>query len=345
MWVVLTPPPPGPFDGISDYAARLAHALDAHMPTRCVVAGQDSLPPASGVEAVCLQYNPSASLAQLTSEIGEWVRVVRAAGAPVIVTVHEYWPPADGTLRRWWHRRAARRQLAAFLTVATAVVVAQEISARELAESGITDLPIEVVPVGSNIAVTASPTARTGGVLVFGQPAAMDPGAMHQVALWLEGQAPGVQLRWVARSAREVHEWWTLRANGNPALLLVHEALPEGEVSGLLRSATLGLAFHADGTSARRTTLAALLTHEVPTIALVGKATDTWITECPALALVSMNELATIPATMDAVLADVARRVAMGAAAAGCAAQHVTWPVIAARYARLLNGRARGLAT
>lgn len=346
MWVIVCPPPTGPFDGIADYAARLARALNNHHETRLVVAGRDTLPEANQVDAVSLQYFPGTALSSVAPGGGRWIEAVRRRQRRVVVTVHEYWPPSDGTVGRWLRRRVARRRLEWVLRTADGIVVAQEISSRELRAAGVVGaLPLTVVPVGSNIDVTAPMVERAGGLVVFGQPAAMDPSAMRAVAMWLRRQPEPVRLTWVAREAAEVEEWWRTRAQGDPGRLLVRAALPEAEVSVVLRGATAGLACHADGTSGRRTTLAALLVHGVPTIALSGKATDGWIAECAGLALVPADRPEAIPATIDAVCADSPRRTAMTTAALACGDRHVAWPVIADRYARLFEGSERGVAT
>lgn len=343
MWVVLSPSPPGPFDGISDYAARLAAALDALHPTTLVMAGRDALPAVEDVDAVSLQYFPGTAADTGTPEVRQWLDAIRGRCCPVVVTVHEYWPPPDGTARRWLRRWLARRQLQSVLRCADAIVVAQEISERELRASGLVGArPVAVVPVGSNIAVTAPVGPREGGVVIFGQPAAMDPRAVREVVRWLNSQTPEVRATWVARSAEEVDQWWRTHAIEGRSRVDVRAALPEPVVSAVLRQATVGLALHADGTSARRTTLAALLVHGVPTIALVGAATDRWIAECEGLARIPQEQPQAIPGTIDAVYADPDRRTAMTHASQQCADRHVAWPVIAARYAQLLGAQTRG---
>ena len=117
-----------------------------------------------------------------------------------------------------------------------------------------------------------------------------------------------------------------------------HGALPESEISARLQAATLGLAPYADGASARRTTLAALMQHAVPTLALQGVATDGWLREHGGLAFVPDAAPAAFVSTIGALLADPDRRAALSRAARTAYGTHMSWPAIADAYVRALAG-------
>jgi glycosyltransferase involved in cell wall biosynthesis len=114
--------------------------------------------------------------------------------------------------------------------------------------------------------------------------------------------------------------------------------LPEAEISARLQAATLGLAPYADGASARRTTLAALMQHGVPIVALQGVATDRWLVERGGLALVPHADPAAFVSAVRTLLADPHQRAALSREARMSYDTHMSWPAIADAYVRALAG-------
>lgn len=337
-WLVVSPAGAGRFDGIGDYAARLAAALGRIAPTDLHVTGEGSWPAAADVDAIFHQYSPSAPHGALRRDEDRWIDLVSRAGRPVVVTIHEYWPPPDGSLRRALSRARLRRRVRRVAARASAVVVTQDISAVGLRAAGVLGRrPVHVVPVGSNIAPVANPPgARDGGLMLFGQAAAMDPAVMRALARSRASAGSRVPLIWLSRSADEARDWWVRVAGGDAKDVQCLGALSESELSQRLHAATLGLAPYADGASARRTTLAALMQHGVPTLALQGVATDRWLREHGGLAFVPDADPAAFVSAIGALLADPHRRAALSRAARTAYDTHMSWPTIADAYVRAL---------
>ena len=343
-WLVLSPAPAGRFNGIGDYAARLAAALGSFAATDLLVTGEGDWPALADVGAVFHQYSPAAPYGALWRDENRWLDRVARAGRPVVVTIHEYWPPANGSLKRALYRAYLRRRIRRVAARATAVLVTQELSVGRLRAAGILPArcPVHVVPVGSNVTpAVCAPGPRDGGLLLFGQAAHMHPAVMRAVAQWRVASGAREPLTWVSRSADEARAWWCRVAGGRAGDVRCLGGLPEAELSQLLSAATLGLAPYADGASGRRTTLAALMQHAVPTLSLQGMGTDEWLRrDGPALATDS-DPAAFVPA-IETLLADPDRRAALSRAARSAFETHMSWPTIADAYARALeSGKGR----
>jgi glycosyltransferase involved in cell wall biosynthesis len=108
--------------------------------------------------------------------------------------------------------------------------------------------------------------------------------------------------------------------------------LPADLLSRRLQEVTIGLALYADGASTRRSSLAALLEHGLPIVALEGRYTDDRLRTSGALLFVSPDERVAVPQAVEALLADPARRHEMSAAAGRLFSQQLAWPIIAAAY-------------
>lgn len=339
-WLVLGATEAGRFDGIGDYAARLATALQRIAPTSLHVSGQGQWPSVAAVGAVFHQYSPAAPKGAAWRDEARWLDLVSRAGRPVIVTIHEYWPPSNGTLRRAVLRAHLKRRVRRVAARASAVIVAQDISARQLTASGVLGAtPVHVVPVPSNITAMACPPGpRDGGLLLFGQAAAMHPAVMRALARWRATTGPREPLTWLSRSADEARDWWQRIAGGRAEDVECLGGLPEAEISRRLCTATAGLAPYADGASARRTTLAALMQHGVPTLALEGIATDDWLRRCGGLAWVPDADPSAFVAAIGGLLADAGTRDTLSRAATTVYERHMSWPTIAAAYVRALEG-------
>lgn len=337
-WLVVSPAGAGRFDGVGDYAARLAGALGRIAPADVHVTGEGSWPAVADIDAIFHQYSPAAPRGALLRAEDRWIDLVSRAGRPVVVTIHEYWPPPDGSLRRAFGRARLRRRVRRVAARASAVVVTQDISAAELREAGVVGgCPVHVVPVGSNIAPVANPPGRRdGGLMIFGQAAAMDPAVMRALAAWRAAAGGREPLTWLSRSADEARQWWMRVAGGRAEDVRCLGALPESEISQRLHAATLGLAPYADGASARRTTLAALMQHGVPTLALQGVATDGWLRQQGGLAWAPGPDPVAFASAITPLLADPHQRAALSRAARTAYDTHMSWPTIAEAYVRAL---------
>lgn len=333
-WVVVSPTPAGRHDGIGDYAALLAAALtdSSRVPVRVAVAGLDALPDAGSVGGVLFQYSPSAPF----DVVRAWLDEVHAQGRPLVVTVHEYWPPATWSPWRVWLRRRLRRRLAHLARLASVLVLTQEIGQREIVASGVSGSTPVVVPVGSNIARSAHAAVRDGGMVLFGQPAAMQLDVLAAVARWMAAEPGGRRLTWIGRSLEELQQARDAAGfdTGHVTLL---GGVPDTEVSAVLARATVGLAPYANGASARRTTLAAMLQHGVPIVGIAGVATDSWLQGPAGMHTVPDGHPAAFVAALDALWRDARARQRLGDDAVRLFETHMSWTRIAGAYASLMQ--------
>ena len=337
-WLVLSPARAGRFNGIGDYAARLAAALGRIAPTDLLVTGEGDWPAVADVGAVFHQYSPAAPYGALWRDENRWLDEVSRAGRPVVVTVHEYRPPSNGSLRRALYRAYLRRRVRRVAVRASAVVVTQELSVGRLRAAGIlAACPVHVVPVGSNISPGVCPPGpRRGGLLLFGQPAHMHPAVLRAMAQWRMTAGAREPLTWVSRSADEARDWWQRIAGGRAQDIQCLGGLPEVEISRLLSAATLGLAPYVDGASGRRTTLAAFMQHAVPTLSLQGAGTDEWLRRDGPVLVTDADPRAFVSA-IEALLVDTDRRATLSRAARTAFDTHMSWTVIADAYVRALT--------
>lgn len=334
VWVVTAPASRGVFDGISDYAALLAGALASTHNTRVVVSDRDALPSSDEVEGVLHQYSPHFQSKQLDA----WLQTLHARGVPIIVMVHEYWPPASWSPRRMLLRWKNRRRLVALLRLASAVIVAEEIYQRELQAARVAGgKTIHVIPVGSNITRTGTTQVRDGGVVLFAQPAAFRRDHLAAVAGWLAESADRPQLTWIGRSLDELQRAWRgIAPHGRPAVTFVGGA-DEVVVSALLQRATVGIAPYANGASGRRSTLAAMLQHGVPLVATSGISTDSWLRASPGLVRVADDDPAAFVEALAALLRDADARNRLSRNAEVLYETHMAWSRVADRYRALMS--------
>ncbi len=334
-WVVVSPAPAGHHDGIGDYAARLATAVrDAGVADVCVVVQDvDALPDAATVGGVLFQYSPSARF----DAVHAWLRTVRSHGHPLIVTVHEYWPPATMSPWRAWLRWCLRRRVQHLAREASVLVLTQEIGRREVVASGVTGAtPVVVVPVGSNITRSAAEAVRDGGLVLFGQPAAMQLDVVAAVARWMAGDPGGRRLTWIGRSLEELQQASTAAGLDVDHVTLLG-GIPDAAVSTVLAKATLGLAPYANGASARRSTLAAMLQHGVPVVGITGVATDSWLQGSPGLRLVPDGRPGAFVNAVDALWRELDARRRLGDDAERLFDAHMSWARIAGAYTSLMQ--------
>lgn len=333
-WVVTAPAPAGVFDGIGDYAARLATALASTEQTQLVVGDRDPLPALADVAGVLHQYSPHSQ----SRTFDRWLQAAAVHGVPVVVTVHEYWPPASWSPRRAVLRWQNRRRLGALLRAASAVVVTQEIYARELLADGVcAGKNIHVIPVGSNITRFDASAERTGGLVLFGQPASFERAHLAALAAWLAEGVDRPRFTWIGRSGDELERaWHDLGATTSDAVRLVGGA-DEAGVSALLGQATIGLAPYANGASGKRTTLAALLQHGVPTVATTGIVTDSWLQTSDGVQTVADDDPRAFVDAVETLLRDSSERERLSRTAEALFSTRLAWPHLAGQYRAVMN--------
>jgi glycosyltransferase involved in cell wall biosynthesis len=333
-WVITAPAPAGVFDGIGDYASRLAAALGSTHRMCLVVSGRDPLPSPDQVAGVLHQYSPHARSPQLY----EWLQSVHARRVPIVVTVHEYWPPASWSPRRAMLRWQNRRRLVALLRLATAVVVTQDIYSRELQAAGLLEgKAVHVIPVGSNISRAGVSAPRDGGLVLFGQPASFERTHLAALAAWMAEDSVRPRLTWVGRSLDELQRaWHDVAPAGSDAVTFVGGA-DEAVVSAQLLRATVGLAPYSNGASGKRTTLAALLQHGVPTVVTAGIATDAWLTTSHGVVAVSGDDPRAFLDAVDTLLQDSGARARLSSGAETLFSTRLAWPRLAAQYGVVMH--------
>jgi hypothetical protein len=363
-WLILSPSMPGRFDGIGDYAWHLARALGAHGETRLVVRTAERVP--AGVQdvevvsswrdladeawrarartarGVVVQYLPQAFLRGDLRGFLRWLDEARRAARPVVLTIHEYWPPADGRLRRAALRAVYRRVLSSLLARSTHVVCSQPQAVQALeAARVVVGCPASVVPVGSNIERRGARAEDRGGRLVlFGQPAAMHEPTMAAFGEWLSRHAAPLPATWIGRSSEEMRAYWQNRVQRPIALVHVQGGLAADVVSADLLGATVGLAPYVNGASTRRTTLTALLEHGLPVVGLDGPETSDLLRESGAILFSAEGDPAAFVRGIDALAGDAGRRARMSRAADRLFHDHLSWPCIARAYLAALGATA-----
>lgn len=332
-WIVTAPCAAGRGDGIADYAHALADTLagdGTHV--RVVVAGRDPLPGHAEVAGVLHQYSPHAS----TPALQRWTLALGRAHVPVVLTIHEYWPPANGTLRRYVLRTRLRWRLERLAAAAAALVVSNEWAANELVETGVLPHAPTLIPIGSAIPRVPSTGPRDGGLVIFGQPASFEDGYVAAVERWRRTVSPMPALTWVSRSTEELTRVWTGIASDTTGVRLAG-FLSADAVSEVLSRATLAIAPYSGGASGRRSTLAALLQHGVPCVALDGRAADSWARGTDGLVTMAPDSPEGFVARVDRLWHDAAAREHLSAAAVRLHDAHLTWDTIGAAYRALMH--------
>lgn len=341
--LIVSPSRHGEFDGIGDYSDRLSRAMSMATPVTHVTMGPQLRDvTAADVSAVLLQYYPRAFLGAEGRTVRRWLRTMRAAGVPVVLTMHELWPPRDRSLRRMGARAVMRYMAGRVIAESSAVVCTQDRNVVELTRAGLVKPPrTTVIPVGSNIERVDTPPLPPRSpqtVTMFGQPAAMHGPTLAALADWLEQQRGMVTLRWLNRSAAEAQQTWVDQLRLSTAHIEFFGGLPIPEASAVLASADLALAPYVDGVSTRRTTLVAQLQHGRPIVGTDGESTGALLRHQSALALSPVGSPADFVGTVNTLLGEPATRIAMGEAAAALFDAEFSWPRIAAAYLRLLDG-------
>jgi len=340
-WRVISPAQSGVFDGIGDYAALLTDALRPWHAAELFVRTHtwrevDSIDVANTAGAI-VQYLPQAFLHGDSRALLRWLDRLRAAGKPVVLTVHEYWPPLDGTMRRAAIRLWFKRMLRAFLRRSTGIVTSQEFSAHEL-QVFAPARHITAIPVGSSIPrigprVAAAPATP---LVAFGQPAALHAPTMKALGQWLATAPAETSLTWLGRSSDEMRATWCDVWKLPATRVTFAGGRPAAEVSAVLQAARIGLAPYENGASTRRTSLVAMLEHGLPVVAVDGLYTSDWLRDSGACAWSPEGQPSAFTAALTALVADHPRQSILSSNASALFDARLSWPRIGEAYARVL---------
>jgi glycosyltransferase involved in cell wall biosynthesis len=354
-WLIVSPALPGRFDGIGDYSWNLARALSASGPAHVIARSGDAGPPPEGVETVAswrglgrdawrrraraargilVQYAPHAFLRGDLRPLLSWLDEARLARCPVVLTVHEYWPPADGSLRRAARRAVYLRLLKTVVSRSTHIVVTQQQGWDALTDARLL-MPgaATMVPVGSNIERRGDRSEPADPSLVlFGQPANWHEPTMAAFGAWLRSAASPPRVTWMNRSSEDMRASWCDRLGLPESLITLRGALAADAVSAELLGASIGLAPYVNGASTRRTTFVSMLQHGLPVVGLDGGATSETLRASGAIAFSPEGDPESFVRQLVAVMGDRDRRMTMSRAAEHLFEAHLSWPCIARSY-------------
>lgn len=351
-WWVIAPPAEGSFDGIAHYSAELAKAINAIEPAklispaswRALHESHAALARTDAVKGILLQYSPPSFVKTDLPKLLSILALVRKRGLPVVTTVHEYWPPPSSSPKRMVWRWLCRKALAAVITRSSAVATTTPYAAGQLEEAGFGSAKFTaVIPVGTGIQVGRRPAearaASEGGqaqtFVIFGQPVAFDREVVLHFARWAAAQTPRPRVIWVARGAAEIQSWW--RSIGAPDVVEIRAGLPAADVSQLLSEATIGLAPYVDGASTRRSSLAALIAHGLPIVALDGRYTDDRLRKSGGLLMSPLENGPAFVANVERMIGDQQVRSASATSVAKLYETELSWPRIAQQYLEVLK--------
>lgn len=330
-WLVVAPPPVGPFDGIADFSRGLADAVNATQPAKLAFSRAE-LAEDAGLRGVFLQYYPNAFVTMELPALLSQMSKLRARGVPIVTTVHEYWPPASSSLKREVWRMLCKQTLKAVAARSSHLVATTPYAAGHLVRSGIAPAAkFSVIPVPSNIpAVAARAPGPAPALVMFGQPYVLDRAVVLALARWIEHQSPRPRWIWIARSVAEMKKFWA--EIGAPNVIEFHGELPAADVSALIVQGTIGLGLYDDGVSTRRTTLTALLAHGLPVVGLEGRYTDGRLRDSGGFLLSPIGDAAALIANLQRLLNDASLQSSLASAAARLHAGELSWTRVAEQY-------------
>jgi glycosyltransferase involved in cell wall biosynthesis len=173
--------------------------------------------------------------------------------------------------------------------------------------------------------------------VIFGQPAALQTSVLAAVARWMAESPERPPLTWIGRSSDEMQQAWHAATGTGAARVTFVGGAEEAVVSGILQRATIGLAHYENGASAKRTTLAALLQHGVPTVATIGIATDSWLQATTGLCGVPDGDADAFVRAVDRLWRDAPARARLSRDAQTLYDGQMDWPRIATAYAALMT--------
>jgi glycosyltransferase involved in cell wall biosynthesis len=330
-WLVVAPPPVGPFDGIADFSRGLAGAINSIEPAS-VCFSRARLAEDAEIKGLFLQYYPNAFVSKDLPALLSQMSKLRARGVPIVTTIHEYWPPASSSVKRALWRMLCKQTLKAVASRSSRLVTTTPYASGHLVRSGIAPAEkFSVIPVPTNIPAVAPRAAHAGPALVmFGQPYVLDRAVVLGLARWLETQSPRPRWIWIARSVAEMKTFWT--EIGAPAVVEFHGELPAADVSALIAQGSIGLGVYDDGVSTRRTTMTALLAHGLAIVGLDGRYTDGLLRDSGAFLLSPLLNPTALVANVQRVLGDPDLRTSLGSAASRLHDDHLAWPRVAQQY-------------
>jgi glycosyltransferase involved in cell wall biosynthesis len=336
-WLIVAPPPVGPFDGIADFSRGLATAINEIEPAS-VSFSRAELADAEA-RGIFLQYYPNAFATKALPRLLSLMSKLRARGVPIVTTVHEYWPPASSSLKRAVWRVLCKQTLKAVAKRSSHLVTTTPYASGHLIRSGIAPAAkFSVIPVPTNIpAVARGASARAPALVMFGQPYVLDRAVVLGLARWMETRSPRPRWIWIARSVAEMKKFWA--EIGAPDVIEFHGELPAAAVSALIAQGTVGLGVYDDGVSTRRTTLTALLAHGRPIVGLDGRYTDGRLRDSGAFVLSPLLDAPALIANVQRVLDDADLRASLGAAASRLHDQDLAWPRVAQQYLSALRDK------
>lgn len=332
-WWVVSSTPTGPFDGIVDFSRELAAAINETEPAR-VIASHAGLAETAGTtpRGIFLQFYPQAFVTLELPKLLSNLSRLRARGVPVVTTVHEYWPPPSGSIKRGVWRWLCRRALNAVASRSSRLVVTTPYAGRFLAESGIrAAADAAVIPVGTNIPAAArSPKGQPLAIAMFGQPAIFDRGVVLALARWIEKQSPRPRWFWNARNVDEMRAWW--RDLGAPDVIEFHGGQPAADVGKLLGEADLAVGLYDDGASTRRGTIAAFIATGLPIVAFDGRYTDDLLRKSGGFLFSPLGDAPAFIRNLERAINDEPLRREMAAASSRLHDSHMSWSRIAEQY-------------
>jgi hypothetical protein len=372
-FLVVCPTAPGRLDGVADYAGWLSTHLSATAPTVLVGLGGEAggQPEPTGAPLVhrvavptwrelwrtrrsapfcqgvaVLQYVPQLYLNSLDfGWLVLWLATLRLSGRPVVVTVHEYAVPAEGSAKRAAGRAAMLAVILVVGSLATRLVVTFDLPRRRLGRLLFwKSHRIVAVPVGSNIPVPPSIAPRGGAGLtcaIFGQPEAMRGSLVAAIGGWLAQAGEGTRVRWIGRSQSAIEAFLRAHCGESAGAFEVAAGRSAAEVSALLADSDVCLAPIVDGVSSRRTTVAAALAHGLPIVGTDGICTDEIFRWTEACRLVSPDDAPGFVREVDTLAADHRLRRRRGRAARDLFEMSFSWDRITRAYLTQLSTVAR----
>lgn len=265
----------------------------------------------------------------------------RVGGPAVALVVHEPYSVEAG-LRTQVQGRWQRLQLGLLTRLATVVLTSTE-HYRDRIHAVDRGVAVTLLPTPTTIEVITSEPARGAEhfvVAVLGNAhPARDLAAIEQALAALAREAPisVLNLGWEAPALR-VPDGTRLIRPGD---------LPADELSALLQTADLYLVPFTDGTSLRRTTLAAGLAHGLPCLGTDGVQTDPELRgpRRPVALTPAGDPGAFARAAVGLMRASPTERSALGERGRRFYEERVSWPTAAARVTAALGLDDRGSAT
>ena len=289
-----------PLDGIRSYTENCREALETHEGLSAKVefwSPSDEVAPSEGGDVVVLQYNP---FSYGRRGVAPWlVRKLRTlrrttrGSLSVVLQVHEAYVPSRSI--RWALMSGWQRvQLAALGRLCDRVVISTE-AWHDPVRRLIPHLPIDHVAVGSNLPderhrrsdVRAARGWDDDSVVIgtFGADPSARIGTYVRAAIERATEVrAGTVLCLLGADPLDAGDLRSVGSTHRPGIQ------PADQVASDLGALDLFLAPFEDGVSARRTTLAAALQHELAVVGTRGRNTDSYLANDTRLTLVDVDD-------------------------------------------------------